>query len=94
MSVPTKVLVRGMKRFVAPAVLSATVALGAAAEVTHTQGISTDRHPYRVILEHHRSLLRFAVRSSVGWRKLLLPVVVVGAAVRTGLACLARFREG
>ena len=64
-----------------------------AAEVTHTQGISTDRHPYRMILEHHRSLLRFAARSSEGWRKLLLPLVAVGAVVRTGLACLARFRD-
>ena len=70
------------------------VAYAPAAEVTHTQGISTDRHPYRMILEHHRSLLRFAVRSSEGWRKLLLPLVAVGAVVRTGLACLERFREG
>jgi N-acetylglucosaminyl-diphospho-decaprenol L-rhamnosyltransferase len=64
-----------------------------AAEVTHLQGVSTDRHPYRMILEHHRSLFHFAVRSSEGWRKLLLPLVAVGAAVRTGLACLARFRD-
>jgi len=69
------------------------VAYAPAAEVTHTQGTSTDRHPYRMILEHHRSLLRFAVRSSQGWRKLLLPLVAVGAAVRTGLACLDRFRD-
>ena len=69
------------------------VAYAPAAEVTHTQGISTDRHPYRMILEHHRSLLRFAARSSEGWRKLLLPLVAVGAVVRTGLACLARFRD-
>ncbi len=62
--------------------------------MTHIQGISTDRHPYRMIIEHHRSLLRFAVRSSEGWRKLLLPLVAVGAAVRTGLACAARFRDG
>ena len=60
------------------------------AEVTHLQGRSTDRHPYRMILEHHRSLLRFASRSSTGWRRLLLPLVAAGLAVRTGLACLAR----
>ncbi len=36
------------------------------AEVTHLQGVSTDRHPYRMIVEHHRSLLRFAARSSRG----------------------------
>jgi N-acetylglucosaminyl-diphospho-decaprenol L-rhamnosyltransferase len=61
------------------------------AEVTHLQGRSTDRHPYRMILEHHRSLLRFATRTSRGWRLLLLPLVAVGVAVRTALACAARF---
>ncbi len=63
-------------------------------EVTHLQGASTAHHPYRMILEHHRSLFRFAARSSEGWRRALLPVVAVGIAVRTGLACLARFRQG
>lgn len=66
------------------------VAYAPAAEVTHIQGRSTDRHPYRMILEHHRSLLRFASRSSTGWRRLLLPLVSVGIAVRAGLACLTR----
>ena len=57
------------------------------AEVTHRQGVSTDHHPYRMILEHHRSLLRFAVRSSPGWRRVLLPLVAVGIGVRACLAC-------
>ena len=61
-----------------------------AAEVTHLQGRSTDRHPYRMILEHHRSLLRFAARSSTGWHRALLPLVAVGIAVRCGLASTAR----
>jgi N-acetylglucosaminyl-diphospho-decaprenol L-rhamnosyltransferase len=65
------------------------VAYATSAEVTHLQGRSTDRHPYRMILEHHRSLLRFASRSSTGWRKALLPPVAVGVAVRACLACLA-----
>jgi N-acetylglucosaminyl-diphospho-decaprenol L-rhamnosyltransferase len=60
------------------------------AEVTHLQGRSTDRHPYRMILEHHRSLLRFAARSSSGWHRALLPLVAVGIAVRCGLAFTAR----
>jgi N-acetylglucosaminyl-diphospho-decaprenol L-rhamnosyltransferase len=68
------------------------VAYVPAAEVTHLQGRSTDRHPYRMIMEHHRSLLRFASRTSEGWRRLLLPLVAVGVAVRAGLACLARVR--
>jgi len=60
------------------------------AEVTHRQGVSTDHHPFRMIFEHHRSLLRFAVRSSRGWRRALLPLVAVGIGIRSGLACLAR----
>ena len=60
------------------------------AEVTHRQGVSTDHHPYRMILEHHRSLLRFAARSSRGWRRAVLPLVAVGIGIRAGLACLAR----
>ena len=42
------------------------VAYVPAAEVTHLQGVSTDRHPYRMIVEHHRSVLRFATRTSSG----------------------------
>ena len=58
-----------------------------AAEVTHSQGVSTERHPYRMIVEHHRSLAPVRSRSSEGWRRLLLPLVAVGAGVRCGLAC-------
>ncbi len=57
-----------------------------AAVVTHQQGVSTNRHPYRMILEHHRSLLRFAGRSTSGWRRALLPLVAVGIGVRAVLA--------
>ena len=57
-----------------------------AAEVTHVQGTSTARHPYRMIVEHHRSLLRFAGRSTAGWRRLLLPAVAAGIALRLVLA--------
>jgi N-acetylglucosaminyl-diphospho-decaprenol L-rhamnosyltransferase len=60
------------------------------AEVTHRQGVSTDHHPYRMIVEHHRSLLRFAGRSTRGWRRFLLPLVALGILTRAGLACLAR----
>jgi N-acetylglucosaminyl-diphospho-decaprenol L-rhamnosyltransferase len=61
-----------------------------AAEVTHLQGISTDRHPFRMIVEHHRSLLRFASRSSRGWRRLALPLIAVGIGIRALLACVAQ----
>lgn len=56
------------------------------AVVTHVQGVSTARHPYAMLLHHHTSLFRFAVRSSHGWRRLALPAVAVGLAVRAVLA--------
>ena len=64
------------------------------AEVTHLQGVSTDHHPYQMILEHHRSLLRFALRTSRGWRRALLPLVALGIGVRAGLAVVARASQG
>jgi len=64
------------------------------AEVVHAQGVSTERHPYRMIFEHHRSLVRFAVRTSEGWRTALLPLVVVGIGARAALACLSRITGG
>ena len=66
------------------------VAYEPAAAVVHVQGVSTDRHPYRMIVEHHRSLLRFARRTTNGWRVALLPLVAAGLAVRAALACAQR----
>jgi N-acetylglucosaminyl-diphospho-decaprenol L-rhamnosyltransferase len=66
------------------------VAYEPAAAVVHVQGVSTDRHPYRMIVEHHRSLLRFARRTTAGWRRVLLPLVAAGLAVRAALACAQR----
>jgi N-acetylglucosaminyl-diphospho-decaprenol L-rhamnosyltransferase len=57
-----------------------------AAEVVHEQGRSTSRHPYRMLVEHHRSLWRFARRSATGSERLLLPVMGVGLAARLVLA--------
>ncbi len=53
-----------------------------AGEVVHVQGASTARHPWRMLVEHHRSALRFAARSSSGWRRLTLPVVAVVLGLR------------
>jgi N-acetylglucosaminyl-diphospho-decaprenol L-rhamnosyltransferase len=65
-----------------------------AARVVHAQGISTDRHPYRMILEHHRALLRFAATTTTGWQRALLPLMAIGLAVRTPLAWLHRLSAG
>jgi N-acetylglucosaminyl-diphospho-decaprenol L-rhamnosyltransferase len=57
-----------------------------AARVVHAIGRSTDQTPYRMIAEHHRSLLRYANKTMRGPRRTLLPVVAAALAVRTVLA--------
>jgi len=54
-----------------------------AGRVVHALGGSSRLVPYRMIAEHHRSLLRFVSKSSVGARRGFLPMVAVGLAVRT-----------
>ncbi|MDQ3106552.1 MAG: hypothetical protein M3Q68_01950, partial [Actinomycetota bacterium] len=66
------------------------VAYEPAAVAVHVQGVSTDRHPYRMIAEHHRALLRFAIRSTTGWERTLLPLMALGLVVRTPVAWLHR----
>ena len=70
------------------------VAFEPASEVVHVQGASTDRRPYRMIFAHHRSVLRFASRTLTGPKRLGLPVVAVGLAVRAALACGHRWLAG
>lgn len=64
------------------------------ARVVHTVGASSDLAPYRMIAAHHRSLLRFAARTTTGVHRLLLPLVAAGLGVRTLLAWAQRARRG
>ena len=57
-----------------------------AAAVTHVQGVSTARHPYRMMVAHHRSALRFTYRTTKGWRRAALPLAVLVLGIRMGLA--------
>jgi len=57
------------------------------AVVTHLQGVSTARRPFRMLVAHHRSVFRFATRTERGWRRLALPVMAVLLAVRLGIMC-------
>ncbi len=57
------------------------------AVVTHVQGISTARHPYRMLVAHHRSVFRFAARTESGWRRLALPGMAVFLTLRLGVMC-------
>jgi N-acetylglucosaminyl-diphospho-decaprenol L-rhamnosyltransferase len=54
-----------------------------AGRVVHALGGSSRFVPYRMIAEHHRSLMRFVAKSSAGARRTVLPLVAAGLAVRT-----------
>jgi len=58
--------------------------------VMHVQGVSTARHPYRMIVQHHRSVYRFAAKRWHGARRLLLAPTAVLLALRAGCAVIAR----
>ncbi len=58
-----------------------------AGAVVHEQGRSASRHPYRMLLAHHRSMWRFACRSASARGRLALPFIAAGLALRLILAC-------
>ncbi len=62
------------------------VGFAGTAEVTHVQGASTARHPYKMMVAHHRSALRFTTRTTKGWRRAALPLAALVLGVRMGLA--------
>jgi N-acetylglucosaminyl-diphospho-decaprenol L-rhamnosyltransferase len=61
-----------------------------AGAAVHVQGASTEGHPYRMILEHHRSAYRFASRRWQGLQRALLPPTALFLAVRALLDMAAR----
>ena len=65
-----------------------------AGRVVHALGGSSRLVPYRMIAEHHRSLLRFVSKSSVGARRGIIPMVAAGLAVRTLAAWAHHALEG
>jgi N-acetylglucosaminyl-diphospho-decaprenol L-rhamnosyltransferase len=60
-----------------------TVAMCEAAEVMHRIGGSSRRHRFAMIAHHHRSLWRFAKRSSTGIERVMLPAVAIALVVRS-----------
>lgn len=52
--------------------------------VTHVQGVSADLHPYRMLAAHHRSMWRFAWRTTPARRRWSLPLVLAGLSGRLG----------
>ena len=65
-----------------------------AARVVHAIGRSTDQTPYRMIAEHHRSLLRYARKTTTGPKRVVLPLVALALGVRTVLAWIQRAWRG
>jgi N-acetylglucosaminyl-diphospho-decaprenol L-rhamnosyltransferase len=61
------------------------------ARVVHEQGRSTSLKPYRMLLAHHRSILRFSVRSTFGPRRAWLPLVTVALGARLVLVSADHF---
>lgn len=57
-----------------------------AAVVTHLEGVSRRRHPYRMQVAHHRSALRFAARRATGAEHLALPLAAAVLGVRMVIA--------
>jgi N-acetylglucosaminyl-diphospho-decaprenol L-rhamnosyltransferase len=64
------------------------VGFAGTAAVTHIQGVSTARDPYRMMVAHHRSALRFTLRTTKGWRRLALPLAVLVLGARLAMATL------
>jgi len=64
-----------------------TVGVQPSAVVTHIEGVSRRRRPYRMLAAHHRSAMRFANRTTKGWRRLFLPAAAAVLAVRFVVAC-------
>jgi N-acetylglucosaminyl-diphospho-decaprenol L-rhamnosyltransferase len=62
------------------------IGFAGAAAITHIQGVSTGRHPYQMMLAHHRSALRFTVRTTSGWRRAALPLAAVVLGLRMVMA--------
>ncbi len=62
------------------------VGFAGTAAVTHVQGFSTARHPYKMMVAHHRSALRFTMRTTKGWRRAVLPVAVLVLGARMAIA--------
>ena len=67
-----------------------TVAVADDALVRHVVGASSEQRPYRMIVEHHRSLWRFACRSQRGIARAGLPLIAAGLVGRAGLSVLRR----
>lgn len=61
-----------------------------AAQVVHVGGVSTRQLPYRMLVEHHRSVLRWWWTSHTWPTRALVPFVAAGLGVRFVLSLIVR----
>jgi N-acetylglucosaminyl-diphospho-decaprenol L-rhamnosyltransferase len=66
------------------------IAFEPAGRVMHVQGASTKLRPNRMIVAHHRSLLRFAAKRWRGGRRILLVPAAVFLGARAAVLVLVR----
>lgn len=66
------------------------VAVASDAVVRHFVGGSSEKAPFSMIVAHHRSLWRFARRSSQGWSRAALPAVAAGLLARAAAVSVRR----
>ena len=65
------------------------VGVAPVAVVTHVEGVSRAAHPYRMLVAHHRSAFRFAVATTQGPSRALLPLGALVLGVRLAVSLLA-----
>ena len=70
------------------------VAYEPAGRVTHVQGGQHRAAPYRMIVEHHRSVWLFTRTRATGMRRIALPALGLGIAARGALAIEHRWSQG
>ncbi len=61
-----------------------------AARVVHVGGVSTRQLPYRMLAEHHRSVMRWWWSSHPGRKRIFAPVIAFGLSIRFILAVAVR----
>lgn len=59
-----------------------------AAQIMHVGGVSTRQLPYRMLAEHHRSVMRWWLSNHHGWQRVFAPAIAAGLLVRFVLAAL------
>lgn len=64
------------------------------ASIVHVQGVSTRQRAYKMIKVHHRSSMRYYLRTASGIDRVFLPLIVIGLMVRLPIALGRRWVQG